>query len=147
VAAASRKADQSRLSAPRYDTRRQRCARRMRCAFLCQYRQMTHPPRLMRPPRQSGRWRRHAIAVSAQQCRDVRTDVWPSERTSPGDTAGAAARATVAAASPTPIGHADDWGNVDNWRTSMSPQAPRVRSEAMLQVGYSGRGCWTSKKA
>jgi hypothetical protein len=30
-------------------------------------------------------------------------------------------------ASPTPIGHADNWGDVDNWRTSTSPQAPHVR--------------------
>jgi hypothetical protein len=29
--------------------------------------------------------------------------------------------------SPTPIGHADNWGDVDNWRTSTSPQAPHVR--------------------
>jgi hypothetical protein len=29
--------------------------------------------------------------------------------------------------SPTPIGHADNWGDVDNWRTSTPPQAPHVR--------------------
>jgi hypothetical protein len=29
------------------------------------------------------------------------------------------------AASPTPIGHTDNWGDVDNWHTST--QAPHVR--------------------
>jgi hypothetical protein len=28
---------------------------------------------------------------------------------------------------PTPIGHADNWGDVDNWRTSTHSQAPHAR--------------------
>jgi hypothetical protein len=29
--------------------------------------------------------------------------------------------------SPTPTGHADNWGDIDNWRTSTPPQAPHGR--------------------
>jgi hypothetical protein len=40
------------------------------------------------------------------------------------------------AASPSPIGHADNWGDVDNWRTSAASQAPHVR----------GRATWRHRK-